>query len=94
MKSGEVRFTGARRVENLYTYSQDLSNAIWSTTGCTKQTDVIMAPDGTMTGDRLRSNATTRVFMEFYQDRNVVSGKKYMYSVHVKYDNWRYIQII
>jgi hypothetical protein len=33
VKSGEARFEGARRVENLLTYSEDLSNVAWTKTG-------------------------------------------------------------
>ncbi len=35
VKANEARFTGARRVENLLTYSEDFSNAVWFTNGGT-----------------------------------------------------------
>jgi 3-methyladenine DNA glycosylase Tag len=59
VKSGEARFEGARRVENLLTYSEDFSNAIWLTaisgTGitATKTPNYGTAPDGTLTACRV-----------------------------------------
>ena len=44
VKAGEARFTGARRVENLLTYSEDTSNAAWAATNVTKaSTDTLTA---------------------------------------------------
>lgn len=70
--SGEARFQGARRVQNLYGYSQDLSNAVWTNINCGKQSNVITAPDGTMTGDRVMTNAVTAL-MEMFQNLDVVA---------------------
>lgn len=39
VKSGEARFQGARRVENLHTYSEDITNAVWSAASCTRIKD-------------------------------------------------------
>ena len=91
--SGEARFQGARRVQNLYTYSQDISNAVWTAVSCTKQSNVTTAPDGTITGDRVQTNASTAL-TEMFQNLDVVSGKTYTYSAYVKYHNWRYIQLV
>ena len=33
--AGEARFQGARRVQNLTTYSQDLTNVIWTKSNTT-----------------------------------------------------------
>ena len=91
--SGEVRFQGARRVQNLYAYSQDISNAVWTPVSCVKQSNVTTAPDGTLTADRVQTNASTAL-MEMFQNLDVVAGKTYTYSAHVKYHNWRYIQLV
>ena len=93
MLSGEVRFQGARRVQNLYAYSQDISNAVWTHVSCAKQSNVTTAPDGTLTADRVQTNASTAL-MEMFQNLDVVAGKTYTYSAHVKYHNWRYIQLV
>tara|TARA_R110000772_G_scaffold169306_3_gene281190 strand:+ start:3110 stop:4870 length:1761 start_codon:yes stop_codon:yes gene_type:complete len=37
---------------NLLTYSDDLSNAAWNKSGVTALSNVIVAPDGTLTGDK------------------------------------------
>lgn len=91
--AGEARFQGARRVRNLSSYSQDISNAVWTAVSCTKQSNVTTAPDGTLTGDRVQTNAATAI-MEMYQNLDVVAGKTYTYSAYVKYHNWRYIQLV
>ena len=91
--SGEARFQGARRVQNLYTYSQDISNAVWTAVSCVKQSNVTTAPDGTLTADRVQTNASTAL-TEMFQNLDVVAGKTYTYSAHVKYHNWRYIQLV
>lgn len=93
VNSGEARFLGARRVQNLYSYSQDISNAVWTAVSCTKQSNVTTAPDGTLTADRVQTNASTAL-MEMFQNLDVVAGKTYTYSAHVKYHNWRYIQLV
>ena len=55
----EARFTGARRIQNFCTYSEDFSNAVWGTgiggTGvtATKTPNYGIAPDGTTTATRL-----------------------------------------
>lgn len=58
--SGEVRFEGARRVENLLTNSEDFSNAFWVTdaggTGVvpSKTPNFALAPDGSYTACRVQ----------------------------------------
>lgn len=44
--SGEVRFKGARRVENLVTFTEDFSNAAWVASNVTKDTDTLTATAG------------------------------------------------
>ncbi|MFA6109945.1 MAG: LamG domain-containing protein [Candidatus Latescibacterota bacterium] len=60
VKSGEARFEGARRVENLVSYSEDFNNVAW-TKGIVGSANVpvvtanyALAPDGTMTADRIQ----------------------------------------
>jgi len=43
VKSGEIRFTGARRVENLLTYTEDFSNAVWVSSNVTKSSNELLA---------------------------------------------------
>jgi surface protein len=44
---------------NQLTYSQDFSNAAWTKTNLTVESNVILAPDGTLTADKLIAGATT-----------------------------------
>jgi hypothetical protein len=53
--SGEVRFTGARRVANLCSYSEDFSNAAWTKGTVTVTTNTETSPTGTLTGDVINS---------------------------------------
>ena len=80
-------------MQNLCSYSQDISNAVWTAVSCVKQSNVTTAPDGTLTADRVQTNASTDL-MEMFQNLDVVSGKTYTYSAYVKYHNWRYIQLV
>jgi hypothetical protein len=44
---------------NLLLYSEDYSNAAWTKTNVTVESDVIVAPDGTLTGDKLVATVAT-----------------------------------
>jgi hypothetical protein len=44
---------------NLLTYSEQFDNADWPQTGSTITANTIVAPDGTLTGDKLVENATS-----------------------------------
>lgn len=47
--SGEARMQGLRRVQNLWTFSQDQSNAVWTKTAVTVTANAGTAPDGSST---------------------------------------------
>ena len=47
---------------NLLTYSQDFGNAVWSKNSVTVAIDVIAAPDGTQTADKIQETAVTNYF--------------------------------
>jgi len=49
VKSGEVRFDGMRRVENLLTYSQAIGGTGWTSASATTTLNSTIAPDGTQT---------------------------------------------
>lgn len=44
---------------NLLTYSSDLSNAAWTKTNATVTSNTIVAPDGTLTGDKIIADSTS-----------------------------------
>ena len=68
---------------NLATYSADLSNAAWTKTNTTITADTIVAPDGTLTGDKILENATTATHT-IYDSFSVTSGTAYTYSGYFK----------
>jgi hypothetical protein len=70
-RASTATFTGQDRLiqrtgssYNLYTYSEEFDNAVWNKAGVTITPNLISAPDGSMTGDRVRitsSSGTIRV---------------------------------
>ena len=82
VKSGEVRFDGMRRVENLLMYSQDFSNAVWSKVGSTIGA-LVTAPDGSNTALALtEAAANSRHFV--YQGYSVTATNTYSMSIYLK----------
>lgn len=90
VKSGEARFTGARRVQNIFTYSQTLTNAAWTVAGITRSlhTETI---NGIPTYS-LIDDATT-VVHRTYQAQTFVSGNTYIASYYLKQNTLAYAQI-
>lgn len=68
---------------NLATYSADFSNAAWLKTAASITSDTIVAPDGTLTGDKLVEDTTTS---NHYVVKSVaaVTGTTYVMSVFAK----------
>lgn len=92
--AGEARFQGARRVRNLHTYSEDITNAVWNPASCTRTKNAWIAPDGTNTAWLVTSAAATAL-TEFNQNYNIVSGQTYILSVSLKANGWlQYVQLV
>lgn len=69
--------------ENLFTYSEDFSNASWSKSSCAVGATSIMSPDGISTAEKLISNSVaTSHYM--YKQPVVTSGVFYIWSVYAK----------
>ena len=70
---------------NLATYSQEPSNAAWNKTRASITADTVVAPDGTLTGDKLvedtTANNTHRIAIAAV---SVVSGSSYTWSIYLK----------
>ena len=82
-------------MENYYTYSQDITNAAWAQPLLTATANTAIAPDGTLTADSLTSTVGTRVFTEIAQAAlATVIGNTYLYSLYVKDNGQRYLQLI
>jgi len=68
---------------NLLTYSEDFSNAAWGKQDVTVISNTIVAPDGTLTGDKLVEN-TTNTFKDLRKSITLSAGT-YTSSVVAKY---------
>jgi len=88
--SGEARFEWARRVQNIFSYSQDITNAAWTVAGITRSlhTETI---NGIPTYSLL-DDATT-VVHRTYQAQTFVSGNTYIASYYLKQNTLAYAQI-
>ena len=69
---------------NLSTYSADFSNAAWTKTQSSITSNTIVAPDGTLTGDKLIPDTTAGVTHNIVQTINVTSGTYYTFSCYMK----------
>ena len=67
---------------NLLTYSEDFSNAAWYKTGASIESNAVVAPDGTLTADKIiATSATTNHFI--YKSSTTI-GTTYTWSACVK----------
>jgi hypothetical protein len=78
---------------NLLTYSSDFSNAIWVKDNVTISSNVIVAPDGTITGSKIVSTATT-TRQNIYEFYSVTSGTYYTQTYYVKNSGINFAQIM
>jgi hypothetical protein len=70
---------------NLLTYSEDFDNAAWTKGNSSITANTIIAPDGTLTGDKLVENtATTTHTLQITTNPTYTSGTSYTWSVYVK----------
>jgi hypothetical protein len=74
---------------NLLTYSEQLDNAAWTKTGCSISANVITAPNGTVTADKMVSDATTGS-KRIEQNFTATSGVSYTVSAYFKKGEWKY----
>jgi hypothetical protein len=85
-KSGEARFEGARRVENLVTLSEDFTSAGWVKNGTASvSANTTIAPNGTQTASTL-SGATDNTYSSNNLARpvNCIASNTYRLSIYVK----------
>lgn len=82
---------GTYPVTNLLTQSQTFDNAAWSNTNASVTPDTIIAPDGTLTADKLVENNLTG--QHFTQQNFTFSNIAYTTSVYAKPGGHDYIRI-
>lgn len=80
--SGEARFQGARRVENLFSYSEDASNVYWNKVRTSVTANAIAWPSGNLIADLVVGTVAGGSYI--YAPMNVIAGNKYRVSVCVK----------
>jgi len=68
---------------NLFTYSDDFTNAAWFKVAATVTANVTTSPDGTVNADKLAEDATTDVH-SIYQTYSQTSGVTYTFSFYAK----------
>jgi hypothetical protein len=68
---------------NLFQRSEEFDNASWTKGGVTVTANTVVAPDGTLTGDKL-VEATDNAARSVLQNWTSVSGTTYTFSVYAK----------
>ena len=76
--------------ENLFLYSEDLTQAQWVKQNTSVTTNAILAPDGTLTADKYAGINGTTSRQAVYQNATFTSGIKYTLSVFAKQGERRY----
>ena len=89
--SGEVRFTGARRVRNLTPYSQDVN--FWNKWSLTVSGTKVAYTDGSLIGQTIISDAATAVHYVSNGTWPVIIWNTYLFSVSVKAAWVNYVQL-
>lgn len=69
---------------NLLTRSQEIDNAAWTKANATVSADAVLAPDGTLTADRLTENTAPSVAHGIYRGATIVAGQTYSISTFGK----------
>jgi hypothetical protein len=80
---------------NLLAYTEDFSNAVWTKVSSTVSTNVVNAPNGTLTADKLIETAVADQHIAFTQN-NANTGSIYTFSAYLKAAerNYGVIQIV
>lgn len=69
---------------NLLTYSEAFDNAAWGKTRASVNINVLTAPDGTVTSDKLIEDATASISHLVAQNANITANTQYTLSVFAK----------
>lgn len=77
-------YLSENQITNLATYTEDLSNAVWTKTGVTISSDATTAPDGATTADLVIPDGTTSIKYVRHSNFTIVASTYYNYSVFVK----------
>jgi hypothetical protein len=79
---------------NLFTYSEQIDNAVWTKSSATISANTTVAPDGTTTADTLTASAGTGLLPRFTDVSTVtVNGSVYSASVFARAGTYSFVQI-
>jgi hypothetical protein len=69
---------------NLLSYSEQLNNAIWTKTAATINANATIAPNGTLTADKLIEDSTNATHLALQSISFISQSSNYNYSVYLK----------
>ena len=80
-------------VTNRATYSSDLTNAVWTKAAVTITSNIIVAPDGTLTGDKIVENNLSGVQHLVFNTSTTTAATVYTYSAYFKAAEWTTVRL-
>jgi len=89
VNNGNIRSLAGSRLaaaqnQNILTYSQDFTNAVWTTTNATTAQNQALAPDGTQTAGTITDNVTNAGHNTVQSVPGTIAGKIATFSVYAK----------
>lgn len=78
------RYEYGKSYTNLLRYSEQFDNAAWTKSSTTISPDVILAPDGTLTADKIVEDTTASSLHNIEQDLACTAGLPYTFSLYLK----------
>jgi hypothetical protein len=76
----------------LFTYSEQFDNAVWTKSQSSITANTVIAPDGTLTGDKLIADSTSNFHVAF-RTFAFTSGTAYSFSTFAKAGEYQYITL-
>jgi hypothetical protein len=76
---------------NLFTYSEQFDNAVWNKTNATTTANTIVAPDGTLTGDKFIATTTSAVHV--IRQTITVTASAHTQTIYAKAGEYSFITI-
>jgi hypothetical protein len=76
---------------NLFTYSEQFDNAVWVKSNATVAANTVVAPDGTVTADKIIPDSGA--VGSFYRPTGISSSQTVTLSLYAKAAEWRYVRL-
>ena len=78
---------------NLWSYSEELQQSVWTKTNLTVTTNAVVAPDGTTTGGILFETVTDATH-QFSRNYSLINGNEYTVSFWIKNEGRNHVRIL